>query len=115
MSTRVVTDRRELVFKRINPFSEAKRKLFGSGFEQRLKLRSETAETVKKASKIGQPFFRGAASRGIPRSRGAVRGLHAKTTAKCKQGRTGSVREKDSEADQSPRFQNPTSFNPKQI
>lgn len=57
-STRVATDRRELVLKRINPFSEAKRKLFGSGFEQRLKLRSETAETVKKASKIGQPFFR---------------------------------------------------------
>ena len=70
--------RRELVLKKINPlmasmaqehFPDAKRHLFGSGFEQRLKTRSETAETIAKASKVtapgkGKQFFRGMAFRG---------------------------------------------------
>jgi hypothetical protein len=55
VSTRVAINRRELVLKKINPlllslanenFSGTQRQLFGPGFEQRLKTRSETAETI---------------------------------------------------------------------
>ena len=51
-------------------FTDANKQLFGPGFEQRLKARSETAETIGKAAKVGKPFFRGMASRGFPRPRG---------------------------------------------
>ena len=71
-------NRRELVLKKISPimvfmvqehFPDAKRHLFGPWFEQRLKARSEMAETIAKASKVATPgrgkqFFRGAAFRG---------------------------------------------------
>ncbi len=66
------------MLKKINPllasmarehFPDAERKLFGPGFEQRLKTRSETADTIEKAAKVstpgqGKPFFRGIAFRG---------------------------------------------------
>ena len=73
VSTHLAGKRRELVLQKINPlltslaneeFTDTKRQLFGPGFEQRLKIRPETAETIGKASKVGKPFFRGAASRG---------------------------------------------------
>ena len=79
VSSRVATNRRELVLKKINPllsslasedFTDANKQLFGPGFEQRLKTRSETAETIGKAAKVGKPFFRGMATRGFPRPRG---------------------------------------------
>ena len=59
-SAGISVTRRELVLKKINPlmaslaqehFPDAKRQLFGPGFEQRLKTRSETADTIAKASK----------------------------------------------------------------
>ena len=62
VSSRVATNRRELVLKKINPlllslanedFTDANKQLFGPGFEQRLKARSETAETIGKAAKVG--------------------------------------------------------------
>ena len=46
-------------------FPDAQRQLFGHGFERRLKTRSETADTIAKASKAVatagsvKPFFRG--------------------------------------------------------
>ena len=43
-------------------FPDAKKNLFGDGFEERLKTRSETAKTLLQASSVGkgyQPFFRG--------------------------------------------------------
>ena len=79
VSSRVATNRRELVLKKINPLLlssanedliDANKQLFGPGFEQRLKARSETAETIGKAAKVGKPFFRGMASRGFPRPLG---------------------------------------------
>ena len=36
-------------------FPDAKRQLFGPGFEQRVKSRSETADTIKKAAKVSTP------------------------------------------------------------
>ena len=79
VSTHIAINRRELVLKKINSFltslanenfSDTKRQLFGEGFEQRLKTRSETAETIGSASKVSKPFFRGTAFRGFPRPRG---------------------------------------------
>ena len=78
VSTHIANNRREAVLKKVNPllnslaneeFVDTKRQLFGPGFEQHLKARSETAETLGKASRIGKPFFRGTASRGFPRAR----------------------------------------------
>ena len=45
-------------------FPDAQRQLFGHGFERRLKTRSETADTIAKASKVAtagsvKSFFRG--------------------------------------------------------
>ena len=66
VSSRVATNRRGLVLKKINPlllslanedFTDANKQMFGPGFEQRLKARSETAETIGKAAKVGKPFF----------------------------------------------------------
>ena len=56
-------------------FPDAEQKLFGPGFKQRLKTRSETADTIEKAAKVstpgrGKPFFRGMAFRGRQSSRG---------------------------------------------
>jgi hypothetical protein len=85
---RISTNRRELVLKKISPlmvslaqeeFSDTNRNLFGSGFEQRLKTRSETAETIGKASRAGNPVFRGASSRGFHRPRGGRQGFNFKT------------------------------------
>ena len=85
---RIFTNRRELVLKKISPlmvslaqeeFSDTNRNLFGSGFEQRLKTRSETAETIGKASRAGNPVFLGASSRGFHRPRGGRQGFNFKT------------------------------------
>ncbi|CAB3991638.1 Hypothetical predicted protein [Paramuricea clavata] len=74
---RISTNRRELVLKKINPlmvslaqeeFSETNRNLFGSGFEQRLKTRSETAETIGKVSRASNPFFSWGGLQGIPQT-----------------------------------------------
>jgi hypothetical protein len=86
-SAGISVTRRELVLKKINRLlasmaqehlPDAKRQLFGPGFEQRLKTRSETADTIAKASKVAtagsvKPFFRGMAFRGRPTSRGGHR------------------------------------------
>ncbi len=70
-SAGISVNRRESVLKKINPllacmaqehFPDAQRQLFGPGFEQRLKTRSETADTIAKASKVAtvgsvKPFF----------------------------------------------------------
>ena len=83
-SASINVNRRELVLKKINPllasmaqehFPDAKRQLFAPGFEQRLKSRSETADTIEKAAKVstpsrGKPFFRGMAFRGRQATRG---------------------------------------------
>ena len=85
---RISTNRRELVLKKISPlmvslaqeeFSDTNRNLFGSGFEQRLKTRSETAETIAKASRAANLVFRGASSRGFHRPRGGRQGSNFKT------------------------------------
>lgn len=69
--SQISTTGRELVVKKICPlmvslaleeFYNTNKSLFGPGFEQRLKTRSETAETIRKAVRAGKPFFRGAAS-----------------------------------------------------
>ena len=68
VAARISRNCRELVLAKINPlmvslaqeeFSDSKRDLFGSSFEQRLKTRSETAETISKGTRVGKPFFRG--------------------------------------------------------
>ena len=83
-SASINVNRRELVLKKINPllasmaqehFPDAERKLFGPGFEQKLKTRSETADTIEKAAKVfapgrGKPFFREMAFRGRQSTRG---------------------------------------------
>ena len=83
-------ERRSLVLKKINSkgtltslaaeeFPDAKKNLFGDGFEERLKARSETAKTLFQAANAGQKtkFFRGRTtpfrSRGY-RGGGAFRG-----------------------------------------
>ena len=83
-------ERRNLVLKKINSkgtltslaseeFPDAKKNLFGDGFEERLKARSETAKTLFQASNVGKApmFFRGSTtpfrSRGY-RGGGAFRG-----------------------------------------
>ena len=87
--SQISTTRRELVLKKINPlmvslaqkeFSNTNKSLLGPGFEQRLKTRSETAEAIGKASRVGKPFFRGAASREVGhRPRGGRQGYSFKT------------------------------------
>ena len=71
-SALLAKERRSTVLKKINSkgsltslateeFLDAKKSLFGSGFEERLKARSETAKTLLQASNVGlsQQFFRG--------------------------------------------------------
>ena len=63
-------------------FSNTNKSLFGPGFEQRLKTRSETAETIGKAVRAGKPFFRVAASRGFGhRLRGGQQGFSSRPFA----------------------------------
>ena len=71
-STQVSSKRREQVLTKLNPvlaslgkedFPDSGKRLFRDGFESRLKLRSETANTVADAKKAGKSFFRGTASR----------------------------------------------------
>ena len=86
VASQISTTRRELVLKKIYPlmvslaqeeFSNTNNSLFGPGFEQRLKTRSET---IGKAVRAGKPFFRGAASRGFGhRPRGGPQGFSFKT------------------------------------
>ena len=127
-SARLSVSRRELVLKKINPlmvslaqehFPDTERHLFGPNFGQRLKTRSETAETIEKASRLGKPFFRGGASRGFQRPRGGrqwnqyrqvrpfqpTMALRGSTTLR---GRGLSTRF------QSPRFHSPRFFKPNQ-
>ena len=119
---RISTARRELVLKKINPlmvslaqeeFPDVKRNLFGPGFEQRLKTRAETAVTIGKASRAGQPFFRPGVSRGISRPRGG------RQTFSFKPNNTFSFRPRGNQhtkgvgfrgRGQSPRFQSPQYF-----
>ena len=79
VSTHIAGKRSELVHQKINllltslaneEFTDTERQLFCPGFEQRLKIRYETAETIGKASKVSKSFFRGAASRGSFKPRG---------------------------------------------
>ena len=79
-STQVSSKHREQVLTKLNPvlaslgkedFPDSGKQLFGDGFESRLKLRSETANTVADAKKAGKSFFRGTAPR---RFHGCFRG-----------------------------------------
>jgi len=79
-SAQVSSKRREQVLTKLNPvlaslgkeaFPDSGKQLFGDGFEARLKLRSETANTVADAKKAGKSFFRGTAPR---RFQGRFRG-----------------------------------------
>ena len=71
-STQVSSKRREQVLTKLNPvlaslgkedFPDSGKRLFRDGFESRLKLRSETANTVADAKKAGKSFFRGTVPR----------------------------------------------------
>ena len=73
MSAIFTTQRRAQVLTKLNPslaslgkeqFPEAGKQLFGEGFEDRLKTRSETAWTVAAAHNAGKSFFPKTASRG---------------------------------------------------
>ena len=79
-SAQLSAEHREQVLTKLNPvlsslgkeeFPDAGKQLFGDGFESRLKLRSETANTVHQAQKAGKQFFRGSAPR---RLQGRFRG-----------------------------------------
>ena len=124
VASQISTTRRELVLKKINPlmvslaqeeFSNTNKSLFGPGFEQRLKTRSETAETIGKAVRAGKPFFRVAASRGFGhRLRGGQQGFSFKTFRPFR-GSTTFNRGAGSRGRSSfPRFPNPQSFKSQQ-
>ena len=79
-SAQLSTKRREQVLTKLNPclssfgkedFPDLGKRLFGDGFENRLKLRSETANTVAQAKQAGKTFFRGSAPQ---RPQGRYRG-----------------------------------------
>ena len=79
-SAQLSAKRREQVLTKLNPvlsslgkeeFPDAGKQLFGDGFESRLKLRSEMANTVHQAKKAAKQLFRGSASR---RFQGRFRG-----------------------------------------
>ena len=64
--------RREQILTKLNPmltslakeeFPDARCQLFGDGFEECLKMRSETADSITKASRAEMPFFFGGASK----------------------------------------------------
>ena len=126
VASQISTTRRELVLKKINPlmvslaqeeFSNTNKSLFAPGFEQRLKTRSETAETIGKAVRAGKPFFRGAASRGFGhRLRGGRQGFRFKTFRPFSaRGNTTFNRGARSRGRSSfPRFPNPQSFTSQQ-
>lgn len=84
-SAQLSAKRREQVLTKLNPyltslgkedFPEAGKELFGEGFESRLKLRTETANTVAQAKKAGRQFFPGSAPR---RFQGRFRGGRGQT------------------------------------
>ena len=128
VAARISTNRRELVLAKINPlmvslaqeeFSDTKRELFGSSFEQRLKTRSETAETISKATRVGKPFFRGGASRGFHRPRGGQQGFRFKLfRPPSPRGNVfptrGVYRGRARAQHQSPRFTRPQTYRPYQ-
>lgn len=71
-STQLSAKRREQVLTKLNPvfsslgkdeFPVDAKQLFGYGFEPRLKLQSETANTVHQAKKARKQFFRGSSPR----------------------------------------------------
>ena len=75
-STQVSSECREQVLTKLNPvlaslakedFPDSGEQLLGDGFESRLKLRSETANTVADAKKAGKSFFHGTAPRSFHR------------------------------------------------
>jgi len=81
-SAQISSKRREQVLTKLNPvlaslgkeaFPDLGKQLFGDGFEARLKLRSETANTVTDAKKADKTFFRGTAPR---RFQGRPQGFH---------------------------------------
>lgn len=84
-SAQLSAKRREQVLTKLNPvfsslgkdeFPDAAKQLFGDGFEPRLKLQSETANTVHQAKKTGKQFFRGSSPRRFQvRFRGQYRGF----------------------------------------
>ena len=122
VASQISTTRRELVLKKINPlmvslaqeeFSNTNKSLFGPGFKQRLKTRSETAETIGKAVRAGKPFFGGAASWGFGhRLHGGRQGFSFKTFRPFSaRGSTTFNRGAGSRGRSSfPRFPNPQSF-----
>ena len=122
--TCVATNRSELVLKRINPssslakedFSQAKRKLFGSGFEQSLKLRSEKQQKrSERHQRLVNPFFVGRPPVVSHDRAEAVHGVHSKLLPNANKDEMVQSGKRIPRQKQSPRFQNPTSFNPKQI
>ncbi len=115
-------NRRELVLKKINPlmaslaqehFPNTERQLFGPNFEQRLKTRSETAETIGKASRIGKPFFRAGASRGFQRPRGARQWNQPRQFRPFQPSMSARNSTTFRGRGQSPRFQNPRFQSPR--
>ncbi len=85
VSTHIANNRREAVLKKVKPllnslaneeFVGTKRQLFGPGFEQHLKARSETAETLGKA--LENPFFEGRPPVDFQEHAEADNGLHSK-------------------------------------
>ena len=71
-SAQISSKRREQALTKLNPvlallgkeaLSDSGKQLFGNGFEARLKVRSETSNTVADAKKVGKTFFRGTAPR----------------------------------------------------
>ena len=126
VASQISTTRRELVLKKINSlmvslaqeeFSNTNKSLFGPGFDQRLKTRSETAETIGKAVRAGKPFFRRAASRGFEhRLRGGRQGFSFKTFRPFSaRGSTTFNRGAGSRGRSSfPRFPNPQPFKSQQ-
>ena len=121
-TARLSVNRRELVLKKINPlmvslaqehFSDTERQLFGPSFEQRLKTRSETAETIGKATRIGGP------SRGFQRPRGGrqwnqYRQFRPFQPNMSNRGSPAFRGRGQSTRFQNPRFQSPRFFKPNQ-
>ena len=121
-TARLSVNRRELILKKINPlmaslaqehFPNTERQLFGPNFEQRLKTRSETAETIGKASRIGKPFFRAGASRGFQRPRGARQWNQPRQFRPFQPSMSARNSTTFRGRGQSPRFQNPRFQSPR--
>lgn len=118
-SAQLSAKRREQVLAKLNPylvslgkedFPGAGRDLFGEGFESRLKLRTETANTVAQAKKAGAPFFRGTAPR---RFQGRFRGGRAQSRPSFFNPMRGSQTSFRGRG-RVPRFNSPRQFLPRQ-